>query len=67
MSTGQTINVNILFSQCLNRLMRRPIGSMFIDNADLVDRLVPELYECQAFEAYVVDGQQELILENAKV
>jgi len=63
LSTGEAINVNILFSRRLNSLMRRPVGVMFVDNTDLVDVLVKELYELQVFEAYVVEGQDSLTVE----
>lgn len=63
LSTGETINVNILFALRLNSLMKRPVGVMFIDNADLVDSLVRELYGLQVFEAYVVEDLENLVIE----
>lgn len=63
LSTGETINANILFSLRLNSLMRKPVGVMFVDNADLVDVLVKELYDLQVFEAYVVEDQENLNIE----
>jgi len=64
LSTGQAVNANILFSIKLNQLAKRPAGVMFIDNADLVDAFVNELYDLQVFEAYVYEEKAVLEVVN---
>lgn len=58
LSAGQKIKLDMQISAIINSLMKNPLNFMFVDNADLVDKLpdltsFPKGNELQLFLAYV--------------